>query len=418
MQPSARHHSKDKSSRIKFKGEPHLQNVTSNDYDEAGLRARFYDGSYQIINTSSSEDLTEEEDSRNPTVLAECLPPQIYKKIATMWDLDPDIVPKAMGNYCKFDEVQKDEEDRMVDEYIKEVERDIGIRSEVSEDLQVDAGSHVDERMYEDYDRRRKTKKENPYIRFLKKASMADSAQKKAPNLGKKAGKITKMIIGNFMKWYESLGTTDGEDSFIDEHTLHELFQVGFDMPAAKPMAVRIKEMPTVPECLAKLRNEPKHATTYALREFLKQDMRLEAIPTKMFAFGSMLPKGENLRYKPPKNEVRKNWMECSRVPKDLSTMKTVWVGLERLRSTIAFSNWLNNHPEISPPTYLQEKGLLKINYEEWNQMYKGFEFDVSLDTKLSESKISQDKSFPSKNSSALSYSGSLKFGGSSESFL
>lgn len=62
-----------------------------------------------------------------------------------MWDLDPDIVPKAMGNYCKFDEVQKDEEDRMVDEYIKEVERDIGIRSEVSEDLQVDAGSHVDE---------------------------------------------------------------------------------------------------------------------------------------------------------------------------------------------------------------------------------------------------------------------------------
>lgn len=59
MQPSARHHSKDKSSRIKFKGEPHLQNVTSNDYDEAGLRARFYDGSYQIINTSSSEDLTE-----------------------------------------------------------------------------------------------------------------------------------------------------------------------------------------------------------------------------------------------------------------------------------------------------------------------------------------------------------------------
>lgn len=65
------------------------------------------------------------------------------------------------------------------------------------------------------------------------------------------------------MKWYESLGTTDGEDSFIDEHTLHELFQVGFDMPAAKPMAVRIKEMPTVPECLAKLRNEPKVGLQY-----------------------------------------------------------------------------------------------------------------------------------------------------------
>lgn len=34
-------------------------------------------------------------------------------------------------------------------------------------------------------------------------------------------------------------------------------------------------------------------------------------------------------------------------------------------RSTIAFANWLKNHPEITPPAYLKEKGLLEINYEE-----------------------------------------------------
>lgn len=60
------------------------------------------------------------------------------------------------------------------------------------------------------------------------------------------------------MNWYQSLGAEEGEGSFIDESTLNELFQVGFDMPAAKPVAIRIKEIPTVPLCLANYRNEPK----------------------------------------------------------------------------------------------------------------------------------------------------------------
>lgn len=64
-------------------------------------------------------------------------------------------------------------------------------------------------------------------------------------------------IIQDFLDWYKSLGGDPNETS-IDESTLQELFQIGFDMPAAKALAIRIKEMPTVPESLANLRNEPQ----------------------------------------------------------------------------------------------------------------------------------------------------------------
>lgn len=99
---------------------------------------------------------------------------------------------------------------------------------------------------------------------------------------------------------------------------MNQLFKVGFGMPAAKSMAVRIKEIPTVPDYVAIAEEKPKvskenvsccwsknliimiisfqFATSYALRKLIKEDIKKENIPMKMFAFGSMLPKEKNLR--------------------------------------------------------------------------------------------------------------------------
>lgn len=96
------------------------------------------------------------------------------------------------------------------------------------------------------------------------------------------------------------------------------------------------------------------------------QDVKAEERPPRLYAFGKLLPKeSPPLRFRPPRNFVRQTWLECQRVPHGLDSMETVWGGIENLRSTIAFSNWLKKHPEIEPPIYLAEKGLMKIDYQE-----------------------------------------------------
>lgn len=78
---------------------------------------------------------------KNTAVLAECLPQSTCKKLAAIWNLDQNACNQLDAYLCKYLESQKQEENRIVDEYIKNVEKDMGIRSEVSEDLQVEPGS-------------------------------------------------------------------------------------------------------------------------------------------------------------------------------------------------------------------------------------------------------------------------------------
>lgn len=48
-----------------------------------------------------------------------------------------------MGNTCHFYDWQKEEEDKMVDGYVRNVGRDMGLRSDVSEDLLVNDVSEM-----------------------------------------------------------------------------------------------------------------------------------------------------------------------------------------------------------------------------------------------------------------------------------
>lgn len=64
------------------------------------------------------------------------MPYSTYQKLAPVLGLDPERSPYYSGNTCKMEDAAE-EEDKMVDEFIHFVETEIGIRSDLSDDLQV-----------------------------------------------------------------------------------------------------------------------------------------------------------------------------------------------------------------------------------------------------------------------------------------
>lgn len=81
-------------------------------------------------------------------------------------------------------------------------------------------------------------------------------------------------------------------------------------------------------------------------RNHLTRDVKAEETPAKTKAFGTTIP--WQLQFVPPKNQVRKLWLECEDVPRDLETMDVVWKGITHLKSVRGFVEWLQQHPEVT----------------------------------------------------------------------
>ncbi|XP_069704889.1 uncharacterized protein [Periplaneta americana] len=218
----------------------------------------------------------------------------------------------------------------------------------------------------------------NPYIKFLKKpehraaswrpkyvfvvppgSSVAAASHllvDPKTNLSEKANAITNAIIKDFCTWIESLGGV--EKSPMTEDTVQQLFEIRFEGPAAKALCVRIKELPVVTETIAMARNVPQASIRAGLKQEILLDIKAEKRPAKLVAFGTALPIRPPLRFRPPRNETKKRWIDCASVPRDLETMQVVWQDITDLRSTKAYCKWLLDHPTIPQPEYLRKEGL------------------------------------------------------------
>lgn len=109
---------------------------------------------------------------------------------------------------------------------------------------------------------------------------------------------------------------------------------------------VCIKEMPMVPTAVALARNCPDATELALTRKHLAEDAKAEMRSTEMAGFGSVLP--SHRRFKPPRNQVDRKWLQCENVPKELETMDAVWKGITHLESVKGFAKWLTAHPEVS----------------------------------------------------------------------
>lgn len=210
----------------------------------------------------------------------------------------------------------------------------------------------------------------NPYKRFFLRNEDRVAIWRTLPplkleemDMTQKSEAITELIATDFVEWLISIG---GENkSNMDVETIKKMFEIGFQSHAATSLCVRVREMPSVPEAVAKAHNEPHQSITARLHQQLKRDVERTKGKTKMFAFGTMLPK--ELRHKPPTDNVTEKWVRGNKIPEELNTMEAVWEGIINLRSTKAFCAWIMSHPNIPHPQYLKSQGMLTYDLRKYS---------------------------------------------------
>nr|CAD7573078.1 unnamed protein product [Timema californicum] len=210
----------------------------------------------------------------------------------------------------------------------------------------------------------------SPYLKFLKKPHhraaswrplepvVTPTGIKPHPSttLNQRAQALTNSINKNFCDWLLSLGGL--EQSTMTEEILTELFQIGFDTPAAHALCVKVQEMPVIPRAVARAVNVPQAETRAGLRRELLIDAAAEKGEPHLVAFGECLPADQ--RFKPPKNRVREKWLQCDRVPPELESMEAVWKGITGLRSTKGFVEWLKQRPNLPRPKLPRRPGTVQ----------------------------------------------------------
>ncbi|KAK9870949.1 hypothetical protein WA026_009910 [Henosepilachna vigintioctopunctata] len=206
--------------------------------------------------------------------------------------------------------------------------------------------------------------KNNPYLKFFRTRHDRASIWRPMPplsltdmNLEQRAEAITERIAEQFVKWLHQMG---GESpSNLTVATIISMFEIGFNTHAAKSLSVRLKELPTVTDLMAKKRNVPQMAKRASLLRQIHRDIEANKQKPRRIAFGKYLP--SYMQKVPNKEDIAKKWLECQNVPTNLKTMQTVWEGITHLRSTRAYCEWLVNHPEITPPEFLVENNMLDL---------------------------------------------------------
>ncbi|RZC18409.1 uncharacterized protein BDFB_011976 [Asbolus verrucosus] len=214
--------------------------------------------------------------------------------------------------------------------------------------------------------RRKQIGLKNPYITFFKRRPDRAAIWHTLPplsleemNLIQRAESITKTIATDFVAWMENISDEDSPTSLTVPLVL-KMFEIGFNTDAARSLQVRVKEMASVPDGVAILKNIPDMAKRSQLHRQLLRDLAASEQSKKDFAFGTKLGK-ENQFHPPKKSEIEK-WLVCTRVPSELESMAAVWQGITHLRSTRAYCEYLLEHPEIKPPKFLVEMKMLDRN--------------------------------------------------------
>ncbi|XP_078041396.1 uncharacterized protein LOC144472308 [Augochlora pura] len=219
----------------------------------------------------------------------------------------------------------------------------------------------------------------NPYALFLRKPRrkvitwrplVTDDLEGYDPNatLKMRTDNIMSKICQDFCQWLNTLG---GTDKTVDEQVLKDMFEIDFNAEACRAMQVLTREMPVVPAEVARTRNSLAASKLSMTKKQVLKDARAEERPPKMTAFGTTMP--WHLQFAPPKNQVRETWLECRHVPTDLETMDVVWKDITNLKSVRGFVEWLQQHPEISPPDPLKE--LVATDVETLRQVEDDEEF-------------------------------------------
>ncbi|XP_018329871.1 uncharacterized protein LOC108740159 [Agrilus planipennis] len=202
---------------------------------------------------------------------------------------------------------------------------------------------------------------ENPYVNFFKRREERAAVWRILPplsldemNLAQKAKYLVNQIATEFIDWLEREGGT--EMIHLDVPTLLYMFQFSFEIGhAANSLQVRMREMPSVTEPVARATKNLKASERNTLLRNIREDIRMSKLPPKQRAFNSSLP--IQMRRKPNTEDLYNKWFVCKHVPPKLADMTIVWEGITHLRSVREFEKWINEkYPDLIVPGLEQTK--------------------------------------------------------------
>ncbi|KAL1513439.1 hypothetical protein ABEB36_002850 [Hypothenemus hampei] len=178
-------------------------------------------------------------------------------------------------------------------------------------------------------------------------------------NLSQKAEAISEKIAKDFINWLKGLY---GDEQFsLSVESVIQMFEIKFHADSATSLKVYIRELPAVPRRVAEKQHLLSKAKRSVLRHEIAKDVKAGQKKTAYTGFGTHLP--PEMQVRPPAENYYRKWISCDRVPEKLVTMAKVWEGITHLKSTRAFCKFLIDRPEISPPKYLHDCGMLNLKH-------------------------------------------------------
>ncbi|XP_023011514.1 uncharacterized protein [Leptinotarsa decemlineata] len=203
----------------------------------------------------------------------------------------------------------------------------------------------------------------DPYLNFFKRRPDRAAIWRELPplsfeemNLNQIADAITEAIAKDFVEWVAAVG--GDQETSVNVKSIIEMFEIGSKMNCATTLCVNLEEVASVTEKVAEALKAPQKSKRNTLHREIRKDQKASNETPKIVAFGRRLPTESQVV--PPQKNIYKKWLKCEKVPQKLETMAAVWQGITHLRSTKSFCEYLfKEHPEIKPPKYLVECGMM-----------------------------------------------------------
>ncbi|XP_066143564.1 uncharacterized protein [Euwallacea fornicatus] len=217
-------------------------------------------------------------------------------------------------------------------------------------------------KMYTDFFKRKTTRAAT--WRALPPLSMEEM------NLNQKADAITEKIATDFINWLRNLGGE--EEVSLSVSTLIKMFEIQTN--SASSLKANFKELPSVPRRVDEAQNEPEKAKRSLQHKEIMRGARANKKATTCTASRTRLSRDVSVR--PSAETDHRKWIISDPTREKLASMAEVWQGITHLKSTIAFCKFLIEKPEIKPPKYLSDLGLL--NWKTLREKEDGSPGDVS----------------------------------------
>ncbi|XP_052130319.1 uncharacterized protein LOC127751212 [Frankliniella occidentalis] len=151
----------------------------------------------------------------------------------------------------------------------------------------------------------------------------------------------------------QQLSAPDPERAALSCEDVRKLFDINLEGPAARALAVDVKELGCVPPAVAEDTNAPQQSVLARVRAGVRADLRAElraaARPLSTHAFGRSIPVGDPGRWRASKSDTCERWRQ-DRVPTELVTMEEIFGGVTHLKVTRDFVDYLRHKRTPLPP--------------------------------------------------------------------